>query len=238
MSDGTQDVERYLNVGTPAILHTEPHRKDGPRYRTVIRGWQKGSYVMLDMPADDEIALVRGQPCVVRFVADGDACGFDARAQNWGSRIHPYFRVNWPRHIEVVSVRKHERIEAMLPCTIVLDDESSQEGEIRDLSGGGCGVFLSQPQPVGARLRACFRLPDGTNIENLACAVRNVRPDPAGAFHGCEFEEDQTGARNDLDFFVSTTLERLRVTTRATQRVLFLANDPEDVAVLLQLLLS
>ncbi len=232
MTGETQDIERYLSVGSAGILHTEPHRKDGPRYKTTIRGWQKGSYVMLDMPADDELALVRGQPCVVRFVARGEACGFDARAQNWGCRIHPYFRVEWPSHIEVVSVRKYERIEANLPCTVALDDESSLEGEIRDLSAGGCSLFLSEAQPVGSRLRASFKLPDGTNIENLECVVRNARPNRVGAFHGCEFEGDPGAARNDLEFFVSTTLERMRVTTRASQRVLFIEGEPEDVAVL------
>jgi len=215
-----RNVEHYLAVGTLVILNIE----DRARYRTVLRGWQPGQYLILDSPMIGEgpVFLRRGQPCVLRFVAQGAACGISSIVVERASIEVPLLRIRWPEQIEVVRVRRHERIELMLPCRIICEDDAEMVGELSDLSVGGCKIYSKTTLPENSLVRLSFVLPDGSAIERAKVEVRSIAKVGRGGLHGCRFLGDDDRVSNDIEFFVSATLQRLRAPGNVSQRALIL----------------
>jgi len=159
MSEKAENVGQLLKVGTPAIVHPDPDRADSARLRAVIRGWQPGGYIILDIPREEVYAFKVDQHVVIRFVAEGDACGCDCRILDRGSG--PFFsfvRVSWPNEFTSVRIRKHERVEVNVPCTVQPLGGPSFQAEISDVSTGGCRLLsshaLAQDRVYGTQFRA------------------------------------------------------------------------------------
>lgn len=232
MNVETRNVERLLAVGAVAMLHSEPHRKDGPRFKTIIRGWRKGAHVLLDRPKHESgafAALNEGQPCVIRYLHEGQACAFDTQVMDWDTRKHaPYMRVTWPTKVEFMSFRRYERVHLQVPVEVSASGGMPLAGELVDLSIGGAGVVVSATVAEGSRVQLNFTLPEGGKLENVAGLVKNVRPAKDGHFLGCEFIENQMAVESDIAFFVSRMIELQRQASglQAGRRVLIIAGDP------------
>jgi len=240
MPNEDKDIERFLSVGNNIMFHTEPNRKDGPRYKTIIRGWRKSDHILLDRPKTQTgafVALSEGQSCVMRFLVEGRACAFDSYVLNWDTtRQHPYMRIRWPKSLQYVNFRRFERLKLQLPCSIQwpgLDTATNEE--IRDMSIGGCGIQASCGCPESSTLLVSFTLPDGSHLQDLKTQVCNVRQVGEHYQLGCRFEEGQEYVTNDIAFFVTSTLDRQRISSpedrisdRATERVLIM-DDNEQI---------
>lgn len=230
-----KDIERFLSVGNSIMFHTDSNRKDGPRYKTVIRGWRKLDHILLDRPKAPNgafAALNEGQNCVMRFLAEGRACAFDSYVLNWDAiRQHPYMRIRWPKSVQYVNFRRFERLKLQVVCSVQWADSSSSQEEIRDLSIGGCGVQSAHVCSEGEVMLLTFSLPDGSHIEELKTQVCNVRPVGEQYLLGCRFVEGQEYVTNDIAFFVTSTLDRQRIfmaEERPAQRIL-IVDDNETV---------
>ena len=227
-----KEIERFLEVGAIMVFHTEPNRRDGPRHKTILRGWRKPSHMLFDRPKTESglfAALQEGQPCVVRYLHEGLACAFDTIVIDWDNRrSNPYLRVTWPHEIQYVQFRKFERLRISFPCIVHLENGDPFEGEMQDLSGGGCGLlcttFLKEPV---RQVSLSFTLPDGTPVEKLKTEVRNQRPSGGGTFLGVEFLARQERAQNDIMFFVTSRLDRSKGSDQPAPKVLLIDEDVE-----------
>ena len=237
MSRESKYIESFFQVDAPAVIELDPERKSGARYRTPIRGWRRGVYVLLDLSEVSDLSkrLEHGQKVAVRFIAEGRACAFVSTVRDWqSSRLFPNVRLNWPDSIEYVGVRQHERVQVCVPSTVGMPGDSEVEGVVLDVSRGGCSVELPEDSEVerDAELELSFELPDGACVEAAPSCVRSIRVVPGAVIAGCCFGESiprDTAA--DIEFFVSSTLERLRANPTSTQRILVLApKDPSDDA--------
>lgn len=220
------DIEGLFRVGCPAVIHTNPGERDEKRYSTVVRGWYQGSYVLLDKPITEETSapFAKSQRCLVRFLSEGKACGFPCTLLKSGEAASPYLRVSWPRKIECVGIRKHERVEIHVPCKITSQDHDGLEGQTVDVSGGGCGVWTKARIAPETPLQLSFHLPDGSAVVGARATVCSARAAGKGFFLGCKFEEEEE-ARTTCDFFVTTTLERMRGETDEKRAVLLESED-------------
>lgn len=221
MSMEEKDIESFLEVGALLMFHTDPNRKDGPRYKTILRGWRKGAHVLLDRPKTDTglfVAVQEAQQCVIRFIKEGQACAFDAIVIDWDARRnYPYLRITWPQSLQYVLFRKHERLKIELPCMVFFPDGTSSTGEIRDISAGGCGVVCTGSTPLELeQLKLAFELSDGVRVEDVQTTVRSVRKTNDGAMYGCEFMPNQPRVQNDITFFVTSRLEWRRSGEKTT----------------------
>ena len=206
-----KNVERFMRVGETVVLHLEPTAKEGRRCRSSIRGWLKDCYVILDKPTTEKgtmFSLERDRICVVRFVSQGQACGFDTTVLGSGGTIQPIFFISWPKHIEHISVRKHDRMDVRIPCSMMSQSGITSAGEIQDLSSAGCKILAREEAPVGAHFRVSFLLPDQVSQCNLSFTVRKVEPAPNGVFLGCLFDDTCAETREDIAFFVTATLDK------------------------------
>lgn len=231
------EVEPYLNVGTPLVFQSDPAHKESPRYPTVLRGWRKPSYMLLDRPkVSGHFAAMRdNQPCVMRFVHEGRACAFDSVVLDWDTRqYNSYCRILWPRSVTVVSFRKAERVRATIPCK-VHSPAGDEEGFIRDMSLGGCGVEIKQQLPVNLPLSLSFSLTEGIESDNVKVIARSIRQSDDGYLLGCQFVAGQTVVENDVAFYVMSSLNRSGRGDTG-MRAILINKNPEEVQAIKSLL--
>ena len=227
-----EEVEQYFEVGRAVVLHMKNIQSAEGRVRTYIRGWQRGAYILLDIPspAKSGAALRAGAECSLRFLADGNACACDSEIQALGSGANfSYVRVNWPQAVSCVRVRKHERINLHARCTVHLGSGDEFDGELVDLSAGGCKILVPVPMLKHEQLRLHFELPDGSVVENIEVDVCASGRTSDGAWIGCEYHDPDETALYDIEFFVATTLARLRADRHDANHVLIMEPDPKQV---------
>lgn len=208
-----RDIERFLAVGKTVIFHAEPNRETAPRFKSAIRGWRKGSHVLLDRlktPDGNFVTVHAGQPCVVRFLHEGHACAFDSAVIDWDSRrSSPYMRLMWPKEFKHACFRKFERVKVQAPCSVSVNGQN-WEGELRDLSIGGCGLEAGMLVAPKETVLLSFDLPDGALIRDIQAVVRSERKMNTGLFLGCEFASGQEAVEGDIAFFVTASLNQCR----------------------------
>jgi CheY-like chemotaxis protein len=95
-----------------------------------------------------------------------------------------------------------------------------------------------RPYQKGESLRIAFSLPDGTTVEKGKIVVRNVTDTAEGACLGCQFDFEDETLSDDIEFFVATTLERIRGKTSAVPRILIFEKEPDAVLALQNTLLK
>lgn len=226
-----QDVERHLVVGRQMVFQSNPYSKFSPRFLTVLRGWRKSEYLLIDRPmTNGRLGLIReNQECVLRYVFNGRACAFDSTVLDWDARPHnSYCRISWPRQLSVVQFRRGERFAANLPCT-VMAGELEYEGELADISVCGCCLNSPAEAAIKETLLITFKLPDGTPVEKVCSEVKTARLERGRYILGCEFLEGQPTVENDVAFYVINCLGRGRTATIAASakpRVLIISENP------------
>lgn len=186
-----------------------------------------GSFILLDWPKEERKGqLLRQGSCVVQFLQQGEACAFYCVILDFGVRRQPHFRVSWPQEIETVPLRRHERVEVKTPCKVHVPPGVQLTGELIDISAGGCSVFVpSKRVEKGAVAAVGFSLMPGLGYEDLQAVVKNVTKRQNGSVIGCAFEGVAPQVTHDIQFFVATTIERLRGGCSEQQRVLLIEDD-------------
>lgn len=226
------EVESFFHVGRAVVLHSLRVQGEEGRVRTFMRGWQRGAYLLLDIPrhGSNTANLRVGDPCVLRFLADGDACGCNSIVEDLGTGSHfSFVRVRWPESVSCVRVRKHERVHLHAPCTVILDNGRAMDGELVDMSAGGCRVAVSHILPKDDRVSLSFALPDGSDISDLQAIVCASAEGSDGAWIGCEYYDPDEATLYDIEFFVATTLARLRAERPGPNHVLIMEPDASKV---------
>lgn len=232
MAEQRADIESFLAIDEPVLLHLAVNRRTGQRYRSMVRGWIRSKYIMLDRPRLDNhfLHLERGEPCVVRFLTQGNACGFESEILDWDSRQHiSYCLVAWPETLELVAFRKHQRIDLFVACRLLYEGKE-YDAEVRDLSINGCRVSAPVSVRNNEMVELSFTLPDGVPIMGLRALVRNAHELDTGTFFGSEFMEGQEHVQSDLAFYVAATLDRSSLDHKAAPRVLIVEQEQERIA--------
>lgn len=219
MGQAHGEIERMLVVGTVLVFQTEPNNRFAHRVPTVFRGWRTGHHLLIDrpkLPNGMHMALQEAQQCVVRFVHDGVACAFDTQILDWDTRQHaPYARVRWPSRIEQVKFRRFERVSVNEPCRVAypLSDSNWEltEGQLRDVSIGGCAILAKGAIDDNTPLRLTFTLPDGVQVKELRAVVRNVRMAGNRYLIGCSFDDGTPDEREKVVFFITSALQLRRL---------------------------
>ena len=212
MAESSVGIEESLVVGGGVVFQPEPGRQDGPRHKSNVRGWRKNTYIIIDRPLVKNrlLPVAPGQPCVVRLIEKGMACAFACAVLECNSSSqYPEIRLTWPEIVKAVAVRKHERVEVRIPCTMLLENGTDAGGEISDISSGGLGI-VAQSIGVGETIQLSFKLPNAQEIEALKVLVRSNVKIPRGTFMGCEFADGGDPLSQEVALFVSRTLEWMR----------------------------
>lgn len=222
-------LEQALHVGLSAFLDMNPKTNSAQRYKTVVRGWEKGKYLMLDKP--NIVGVFRSKnPSALRFMQEGIVWGFYSRINQYLSdRSDRLLWVSWPDEVSRVRLRQHDRIRISAPCEIYLENCGPMRGVIQDLSGGGCCLRTNLSMIVSTRCEVSFTLPDGMQIERMPVMVRRVHPAGSAEFeYGCLFLDSAESERNGIGLFVVRMLSSGRHPEENLGRILLFSPSAED----------
>jgi len=232
----TADVSPYLSVGLLTLFHPEVNRKSERRYKSTIRGWREGTYILMDRPRVESgsyLMMRDGQDCLIRYTLEGKACGFVARVLDFEmSRANASMRLRWPDVVQYTYFRRGERVKCDVTCEVHTQRGQRMNGVIADMSHGGCGLRLDFPVDANSPLSLVFELPDGTMVQGLNVVACSVRKEGDHYFVGLRFDDAATEAKNDIAFFVSSRLAIMRGEneTDAASNVLVIDEDAELVS--------
>ncbi|HOE66579.1 MAG TPA: PilZ domain-containing protein [Candidatus Hydrogenedentes bacterium] len=232
-----EEVEKFLAVGAIATFNPHPSLPQEQRFRTAIRGWKRGEYIILDMPPRQHAGSVYfrdKQPCLIHFFYEGTACGFDAEVLEIPrSSAGAEFWVSWPGYIHSVAVRQHERLKISLPCTLNDDHGTTCAGEIQDLSEGGCLARANVAFNKGAIITLRLAFPDGAAVDPIRAEIRNMRGTPGGYFIGCAFREVTPTTKSSIAFYITSAYSLLRgKMTQGRRTLLIQGTSNQDVSLL------
>lgn len=200
------DIEPYLQVGRVLTVHFNPARKDTPRYRSCLRGWHRGGFVLLERPqvSGHPLELAAEKPCIVRFVANGMACGFSTTVIDGIVRARsPILACHWPRAVEILPLRAHERALVTLPAVYRYGSHAPVAVEIVDISVGGCLLVSEAGLPSGSPGWLTFTLPNGVAIEGAELFIRSAKANGGHSHtYGCAFGRMPQANKVNLERFV------------------------------------
>ncbi|GMW01085.1 MAG: hypothetical protein AMXMBFR84_22220 [Candidatus Hydrogenedentota bacterium] len=223
-------VEKFFHVGQLAFFHLEPRDPAQLGVKCYIRGWQRGSYVLVDMPDPGEHHLRTGQGCSIRFVTDeGCACRFVSKIGDLGSGIcFSFARVAWPSMVANMPIRRHQRLAFSCPCTVFSDEATSVPANIIDLSRGGCKIDCAMPFAKDTQLHLSFRLPDGSIIDGIPASVLSISRGKHTQTVRCLFVDPEESHIYDIEFYIASTLARQRGSMDAIRRVLLVEPNERE----------
>ncbi len=233
MDSTTSGLEKCLQVGLDIFLDTQPGQHDTKRYPGSIRGWDVGQYILLGMRRGATMPLVRrGKKCVVRFMHEGEVWGFTAVfGEPSTNPDFPLLQLYWPSEVARLQVRKHERVEIKIACTLHLNDEETEMGTIGDISGGGCSVVSAHALDVGANIRLSFRMPEGAQVSGRPVLIRNRKEEGSSGYrYGCQFQEETQGDRG-IELFVARKIATDRGEAAPHPQILLLSRSDEDLKI-------
>ena len=220
-------IERFLGVGRQVMVEFLALPGDSKRIRCRILGWDKASYVLIDCPSGvlKTSDLVRGEPCIARLLYDGDICGFRTKLVDAGAKTCPQFRLCWPEEVEILSLRRYERVKVAVPCLIEAPKGGILRVEMHDLSVSGCGIHADKALPVGGEVRLSLRVEYGVFLQSVKAIVKNVTKIGERFDIGLQFVDPDETLRNDLEFFIAARIDGARESRAGARRVLLIGED-------------
>jgi CheY-like chemotaxis protein len=223
MSD---DLVSILRVGQQVLIHFGARASDAVRHSTIVRGWVNRSYLMLDAPIVDGKAMpvVLGAPCVIRFLAEGTACGFSSSIV-YAKRNETIFRIAWPTDVEFAVVRKHERVNTTLRCTVHGVARGPYAAEMIDLSTGGCRVHSSASVDPGSMISLTIETGPDKTLGPIKTVVRNTLVRGAGYSLGCQFEKLDETLRLEIEGLVTLRMQSMRANSESALRIILVGSN-------------
>jgi c-di-GMP-binding flagellar brake protein YcgR len=204
------EIASFLEVGNTGTFHTGPAAKEALKFRTAFRGWREGNHILLDRPrsSDGKMALLKEKlPCVIRFLSEGRACAMNSIVLDWDSRSdQPAMRIAWPKSIHYVGLRRTERVNVNIKCTVDWGNNLPTLETISDMSAGGCGVRCKRKTELGQALELGFELPGGQVMHGIRTEVRHIRETDNDFILGVSFLSGQPQVENEIRYFVNQLL--------------------------------
>ena len=198
-----------LNVGFGCQIMVEI-KGVGSRIKSRLIGVDPKSYIIIKTPNIVGIQnfLIEGTPIIVRYLYLGKVCGFCSSIL--GNVIVPQkvIFLSYPKSIEKVNLRKHERIICALPVTFGFK-ELNFKGIISDLSTGGCrlnskidikkdGILFQLGDPI---VMSFVQLGVESNVV-LNGIIRNLNYSNIEVNLGIEFDRTQTEALAKINSYI------------------------------------
>lgn len=218
----------FLSVGCDVLVELVLRGEKTHHFRTFVRGWNAGEYVLLDWPksvAEAKPIRINTQ-CIVRTLCDGVVTGFSTTIVDCGVPMFRQIRVEWPRETKTLRLRKHERIPLGAACRLILSTGVYAEAVMADIAIGGCSIECDMKLAKGDEIVVTIPLSAPGSPESVRAIVRNVTPQNAGIRVGLEF----VGLEESDRLCLETAIRHRIRETRAphSQRVEALVFAQED----------
>ena len=163
-----------LGTSPLVVLHLAENPED--RYRGILMGLVPGDMVLVQ--AEEAPPIWEKQKVIVRLVREGKAIGFESTVLHRVEKPVLMFFLAKPDNIEVVSLRKAERMDVFVPVDLRHTSKSGNEdnthilqGYMTNVSGGGCRVLTKFPIAAESVIQISFSLPLEKHLYTLSGTV-------------------------------------------------------------------
>lgn len=201
-----------LDVGTRMALNLGMQKGDDGKVAAELVGMVHFEYIILRLPWVPGLRtrLVAGATVTVRFVSNGELCGFQAEIITHIPKPSLLLFLQYPEVIEKLALRQHKRLQCALPVQMH-SRRGDAAGVIADLSQGGCRVAFDVRGLQGLRQTVAddvivLRIPlnsDGVPSA-VTCTVRSVELDVSRMQLGLSFTEADKDFWAALETFLTS----------------------------------
>ena len=196
-------VSNIFEVGLPIAI--ESYYKS--YLTTELLGWKQDVFIITGVvKSAGKIEQLKAKShCMMRFIKDGIAYGFETQILLINSHHFPVMFCKYPKTIEQCSIRQSKRINIDLPAKFLdKDGNFITEATITDISNGGCGFTipaLEGKEPVSdSTYRIIFNAME--NDMHLFCAIRKIKTFQDKYEVGVEFVNVTPGDKERIQLFL------------------------------------
>ncbi len=112
--------------------------------------------------------------------------------------------LDYPLSIEKFSLRKHERVDTIIPA-VISESASDQKGHgaILNISASGAMVALEPANgySVGQKILLSCTLPDGSGVMELHSSIKNLKPQAEKILMGVCYSDGHVESFNTMRAF-------------------------------------
>lgn len=202
-----------LEIGTRMVVAFDSSQQGAEgRIAVDLVGMVHFEYVILRLPWVPGLRsrIVGGASVTVRFVSNGELCGFVAPVITHIPKPSLLLFLEYPDVIEKLVLRQHRRVQCALPVQLH-SRRGDAQGVIADLSRGGCRMAVDVRGQQGLRQTVVedvivLRVPlhsEGMPL-TVTCLVRSVSFDANRMQIGLAFTEADDEYWNALETFLTT----------------------------------
>lgn len=208
----TTGVRLSLDIGTRMAVTIGSQQGAGGRIASDLVGIVHFEYLILRLPWVPGLRsrLVGGATATVRFVSDGELCGFQSPILTHIAKPSLLLFLEYPEVVEKLALRQHKRVHCALPVQLH-SRRGDAHGVIADLSRGGCRMAIDVRGQQGLRQTVVedvmvLRVPLNSEGIPLAvtCTVRSVETDTNRMRLGLSFTEADNEFWTALEGFLTT----------------------------------
>ena len=201
-----------LEIGTRMAVTIGSQKGDDGRVAADLVGMVHYEYLILRLPWVPGLRsrLVGGATATVRFVNDGELCGFQVPILTHIAKPSLLLFLEYPEVIEKLALRQHKRVQCALPVQLH-SRRGDAHGVIADLSRGGCRMAIDARGQLGLRQTVVddvlvLRVPLNSEGIPLAvtCTVRSVEMDANRMQLGLSFTEADNDFWTALEAFLTS----------------------------------
>lgn len=188
------------------------------RLNCSFAGLQPDQCLIVRMPIlpDRALKIKDGGGATVRFISAGRVFGFRSQVAGYYTKDPLSFVfLDYPEKVEVVELRKGQRISCLWPGSVLLGARSC-EGIVVDIGPGG--VSFMHPLPAGGQppqvslgdlVTLRVRLMGLEGIQSIRCQVRNLKVDGSHLALGLEFAHAEPKLLSQIKSYVETVTAML-----------------------------
>jgi c-di-GMP-binding flagellar brake protein YcgR len=172
-------------------------------------GWDKGTFILAKSTQLKSFKIASDDDCVIRFVKDGVAYGFQTNMLSMQYHPTPLIFLKYPQDIKSMSFRKSSRIKTNIPARFLKEKGSGEfittDARVVDLSETGCRIEVLEENFEAIELnKSCYLtfLVLDKSIE-LDSVARNALKKDGKYLLGVEFGALGAGVRETLSSFIA-----------------------------------
>lgn len=183
------------------------------RFDMSVVGWIRRAYLIATGPELGEADISSRDDCIVRFINEGSAFGFQTSMLRKQRYPIPLLFFKYPAEIKSMPFRKARRLSTNIASKIMKQTQDSgfitAETRILDLNETGCllEVPCSVPMSFAADTEYFLSFPIMDKNIEVDCVIRNVRKYEDNYHLGSQFIRQSQTAAELLKNFVSIVAE-------------------------------
>ncbi len=214
MKTRQSNKQQKLTIELGTEISIQPEWSD-EKIKAFTIGIKPSSYIIINtVSLSDTFNIIKkNDRMIVRYLHSGNIYGF--RTKSLGSITIPFklLFISYPENVEVLSLRKSERVTCNIPANIVLNN-LDHKGIVTDMSSGGIKVQInsnaissynniSLEMPVSIS----FPLPGLDGIQTFKGIIKRIDRDAISLSLGINFSIIDPAAKTKLDEYLNLIVD-------------------------------